>query len=58
MVIIKQKKANICQRYPGIINNNSDIQKAMEVKSMAMEECHERPLKKVDNFQYAEVTAP
>lgn len=53
MVIIKQKKANICQRYPGIINNNSDIQKAMEVKSMAMEECHERPLKKVDNFHYA-----
>lgn len=51
--IIKQTKTNVCQRNPattGTINSKStDIQKP----PLAMKECHEKPLIRVDNNQNA-----
>lgn len=51
--IIKQMKTNVCQRNPattGTINSKStDIQKP----PLAMKECHEKPLIRVDNNQNA-----
>lgn len=58
MTIIKQMKTSMCQRNPAttgtISNKSTDIQKP----PLAMEECHEKPLLRVDNNQNAEDITP
>lgn len=56
--VIKQMKTNTCQRNPGttgtINSKSTDIQKP----PLAMEECQEKPLVRVDNIQNAGDTTP